>query len=260
MPGNGGDGTIEGEGEGGDDEGGVADLYPDGQGGYWGDTPNFLAHINADGSLGFEDKGSQNNWSACFHHSPVPPKDGPPIGAGIARYLTDWYNDPEHFSGSGELSRLVGGSVQPMCLPLPILFGTFDLTDTVMRLHGDDPYLSQKRDFAAKTLVFRDGLAMQYDHDLLQRSVLDVPARLTALWNDPTIDAPTRRLRLFNLWDSCAEEGDADTVAAADKVREEILQFIHEHLPEDSADAYTTAELASLNAARTSHAVFAPYP
>jgi len=81
---------------------------------------------------------------------------------------------------------------------------------------------------------------------------------LRALWA-ATQDLRARKQALFDLWDDCAETGDAAVVAAGEAARRLILGFIRAHLPAGSADAFTAQDIAALARAQQSKAVFQPY-
>jgi hypothetical protein len=72
-----------------------------------------------------------------------------------------------------------------------------------------------------------------------------------------TSDLAGRKAGLFELWDDCAETGGDEVVAGGTAARALVLGVIRGRLR--GSDAYTTAELAQLNARRRSTAVFAPY-
>ena len=75
---------------------------------------------------------------------------------------------------------------------------------------------------------------------------------LEQLW--ATVRDPAERKRtLFELWDECAETGDAELVAAAAGARQLVLGFVRA-----KQVAYSAAELAALNAHRRSTSAFAP--
>jgi hypothetical protein len=73
------------------------------------------------------------------------------------------------------------------------------------------------------------------------------------VWADTLRPAAERRQRLFALWDDCA------TDAIGRRARSAVVRFVRTHLPAESPDAFTTAELAAFNARRTSSEPFAPY-
>ena len=86
------------------------------------------------------------------------------------------------------------------------------------------------------------------------RSARAADARLD--W-EQTRDVRERKRAVFELWDDCAESGDADLVQGARDARATIATFVQAHLT--GSDAYTPGELAELNAHKMSTATFAPY-
>jgi hypothetical protein len=93
----------------------------------------------------------------------------------------------------------------------------------------------------------------------LRQAIAELPALLDAIWRDSGRTAAERRELMFRLWDECTETGSEELVSASQTARATILGFIRRTLPEGSADAYTAAELESLNATRKSTQRFAPY-
>jgi hypothetical protein len=80
-------------------------------------------------------------------------------------------------------------------------------------------------------------------------------AQLCATVRDPA----ARKRGMFALWDECAETGTAEIIKAGSAARAKVLGFIRARLPAGSPDAFTRAELATLNQQKQSRAVFAPY-
>jgi hypothetical protein len=137
------------------------------------------------------------------------------------------------------------------------LEGSFDITDALMRRHGDDPYAAQKRKFLEDTLEERYQIGKRAQHELLQHSGGLAYEALENVWAKTT-DVRARKQAVFELWDDCAESGNADLVEGGAAAREMIVGFIQVHFV--GADAYTPDELAAFNAKKTSRATFAPYP
>jgi hypothetical protein len=86
-----------------------------------------------------------------------------------------------------------------------------------------------------------------------------VRKHLARAWARAELDAAARRAAIFELWDDAAEDGTAEEQAAGEAVRKEVIGFVRAHLPAGGADAFTTAELAALNARRLSKQRFEPY-
>jgi hypothetical protein len=136
---------------------------------------------------------------------------------------------------------------------------SIDATDIILRLLGDDPYLSDKLAVMDATRAERLEIRRAHDEDRMERALADLPAYLDAIWNQRSWPASTRRRVLFVLWDESAEEGNALVVEGGERARAEIARFIAARLPPGDSNGFTDRELAALNRARTSRAVFAPY-
>lgn len=132
----------------------------------------------------------------------------------------------------------------------------FDITDMVMRARGEDPYARAKLRFLDATRDERAELGRRYRHEQLGRSAELMLANIDRLWS-MTRDPARRREGMFELWDDCAETGDAELLDGADAARRMVISEIQARLR--GADAYTPEELARFNARRTSAAPFAPY-
>jgi len=132
----------------------------------------------------------------------------------------------------------------------------FDVTDMIMRARGEDPYARAKLHFLDRTRDERAELGRRNRAELLSRSLVQVRAQIDRLWA-VTPDPAGRREGLFELWDDCAEVGDAELVAGAVAARRFVIGVIRGRLR--GTDAYTDDELARLNARRRSTGRFAPY-
>jgi len=130
---------------------------------------------------------------------------------------------------------------------------TFDINDAIMRSRGQDPYQHERQWFLDSTEPSRDRLAQAAMHREADRALRDLPARLARIWADDRATARDRRLRLFDVWDDCADDD------IGRRAREIVERFVRTELPRGSADAFTGAELAALNARRASPVPFAPY-
>jgi hypothetical protein len=132
------------------------------------------------------------------------------------------------------------------------LGGRFDTTDWIMRDLGNDPYASAKRAFLDRTREQRAEIGMRRETELLKRSPSLMQQHLEQLW--ATVRDPAERKQtLFQLWDECADTGNAEVVAAADGARQLVVGFIRA-----KQISYSPAELAALNAKRQSKATFSP--
>lgn len=140
-------------------------------------------------------------------------------------------------------------------IPIPIgIIGRVAVDDYLMRKAGIDPYASAKRQWLDKTRDERVAIGKRYRHEQLAESAKLAQRNVAFLWAK-TPDVTARKQALFELWDDCAESGDADLVAGGIAAREFIVGVIRSKLP----NAYTADELAQLNAHRKSKTVFAPY-
>jgi len=118
--------------------------------------------------------------------------------------------------------------------------GRFDLTDAYMRWLGEDPYRHDKARFLAATFELRVRMVARYQAAQVRASLADLPARLEALWADPSSPPVERRHLLWSLW---MEMSDLPEGVAARGI---IESFIQRRLPRGSPDAFTDAELAQL--------------
>lgn len=146
------------------------------------------------------------------------------------------------------------------------------LKELVPAMQGVKFWIKRKRRLLNATQEMRLKMAVQFARDNIDKQLKRLHRDLIAIW---TSDEPphTRRGLLFEAWDDCDErisidlpgfsdrntEIDELRVSAGEKARAQILAFIRRHLPADSSDAYTAAELRTLNAKRVSKARFAPY-
>jgi len=128
----------------------------------------------------------------------------------------------------------------------------FDVTDALMRRHGQDPYASEKLKFLDRTRDPRVEIGKRYRTAHLAMSAQLMAGNLARLWAT-TSDPATRKDELFALWDECAETGDEEIVAGAADARRLLIHWI-----ETKHVTFTPTELASFNARKQSKATFAP--
>ena len=134
----------------------------------------------------------------------------------------------------------------------------FDVTDWMMRRHGNDPYASAKLAQLDATRADRVQAGARYRRAELGHAGALVQRNLDTLW--ATVANPAERKRaLFALWDECSDTGTDADVQAGMLARAHIVAFIREHLPAGTANAFTAGELAALNRDKQSREVFAPY-
>jgi hypothetical protein len=162
--------------------------------------------------------------------------------------LESWLKDPKAHAASRD------GTVA-------IVQGTFDVTDSLMRAHGQDPYRSQRMKMLDETREQRLTLAARDRTARRESQLAALPTELRNIWKDEARSAKERREIIFQLWDECQEpaEGEAEGAAAGARARREIVAFIRERLAEGSQEAYPKEELATLNLARQSRQRFDPY-
>jgi hypothetical protein len=96
--------------------------------------------------------------------------------------------------------------------------GTFDVTDELMRLSGQDPYRFAKARFLAGTRDLRVRLAARAHAEDVRRSLVDLPGRLAAIACDDRRSIAERRAILealrAELDAGSAESRDADATIA----------------------------------------------
>lgn len=207
------------------------DWSPAGGGTYRADTTVFTATIDRDGRVTIEDKPSFQ-W-----------KLGRPRGE-------------REEGGPGQAATAQDAPIAWMKMEL----ATFDLTDWVMRMGGQDPYAHRKARFLDDSRDARADMRARAQAEDLRDAVAALPGLLRRTWQDTSLSPAQRRAMLFRLWDECVEAGPADVVRRGNTARVMILAFIRRHLPAGSAHAYTGAEIEVLNAGRESEQPFAPYP
>jgi hypothetical protein len=88
--------------------------------------------------------------------------------------------------------------------------GTFDLTDELMRLAGEDPYRHEKAKFLSATTDLRGGLAARALVDNVRRASAALPATLEAIACDASRPVRERRAVI----ESLRQELDGDALAA----------------------------------------------
>lgn len=134
-------------------------------------------------------------------------------------------------------------------------------------------WLAHKKRLLDRTWDLRLSMAKDFARSNIRRQLAALRGDLAKIWAS---DRPpkTRRALIFEDWDDCAEPFDVDggelgdlqptkldrfRKNAAVRARAQIVEFIRTEIPEGSALAYTTAELAALNARRVSTERFDPY-
>lgn len=129
----------------------------------------------------------------------------------------------------------------------------FDLTETAMRLVGEDPFSNPKQQFLSQSQDIRDQMRQQHRALKGQRALLDLHHHLAAVWGDTTRSSKQRRDTLFRLWDECAKS------SIGRSARSIIESFIQKNLPQGSEQAYSQEEIRILNQQRNGPDLFGPY-
>lgn len=240
-------------------------LHESGGGTYKSEQGVFVAKVNPDGSVKLTDSPNLHVRLAL------------PSPRALGRSLASWYDsDKGPYGAEGDTAmakqlQVSSGATTDPADPVtprvkdrattaivPVLAGGFDITDWLMRRHGQDPYAHKKLAFLDATRDERAQIGNRHRAGELARSPVLVQKNLDALW--AAIQTPhARKQALFELWDECAETGEDSVVAAGQAARRLVIGFIRAHLPAGSADAYTPAELARLARTRQSKAAFQPY-
>ncbi len=136
----------------------------------------------------------------------------------------------------------------------------FDVTMAMMAANGEDVARHDKKRFLQATESLRAELCRSHQRETLDRAIAELRVRLREVWHDPRVPAEVRRRRLFELWDDCIEAHDDPELARRGAaIRAMVITFVRETLPRGSPDAYGEAELALLDARRSSRAHFRPY-
>ena len=235
-------------------------LQPNGGGTYRSNEGVFTARVEKDGSVNLEDA---KNLNLKFWPDPRKiPKIPKAIGKGVA----DWYakedkapRDPDREPINN--SRSVDKDTRPdhgQTTTVPILGGSFDITDAFMRKKKVDPYASKKLAYLDSTRDERVQIGKRHRNGQLRQSTELMQKQLDVVWTG-TATIAQKKQALFELWDDCAETGDARVVEAGREARLLVIGFIRAKFPAGTAHAFTTDELATLARKRTSKTAFEPY-
>ena len=223
-------------------------LTPDRKrGGYSWKGTGFRARISADGDLSFEDQRLGLKFIAPFTPRPNPyavpsvesavrgrrPKPAeiheivPRPEETLTGYETPYLADPREAARRGQGALDYGSNV-----PIAMVGATFDLTDELIRLDGQDPYRFDKARFAASTRGFRDKLVGQARRRAFKDACGRLRAELTNLAVAPPpdrgafgqavaalksdLDASTEEGRLLRAYlDETSKAGHVDRAAVA---------------------------------------------
>lgn len=140
---------------------------------------------------------------------------------------------------------------------VPVVGGKADLTGWLHRKFIGDPYASRKLKLLDTTREARAQIGANHRSEQRDRASEFAQRNLDALWK-ATTDLAERKAALFALWDECSEEENKDGEAGA-RARAIVVGWIRAKLPAGSPSAFTSDEIAKLDANRTSREHFAPY-
>ncbi len=112
---------------------------------------------------------------------------------------------------------------------------------------------AERKWFLRQTRDLRDELADTVRRQELARARTALRSELERIWCDPGKSPTARRRAIFERWDQTS----ADEIGQHG--RDTVIDFIQRRIPEGTKLAYSTAELASLNARRQQHQPFEPY-
>ena len=224
----------------------------------------FTAQVEPDGTVHIDDK---PNFNA---HIAVPSPKA--MGKAIADWAEDPYGYVEKLPQPGDMIETAPRGDRARLTPqdqkpdqggtVPLIGGGFDVTDWIARKAlgkaKGDPYAARKRAALDATIDERAEMRRVHRNEQLEHADDFARDSLERLWSSD-LPLDEKKEDMFELWDDCAESGDAPVVAAAVRARRVIVAFIALKLPPGSAGAFSEAELAALNAHKSSAARFDPY-
>jgi hypothetical protein len=225
-------------------------LQPSGGGTYRSDEGVFTAKVGKDGSVDLKDA---KNFRISV-----------PNPAKIPKAIKTWADqenktpdDPERVAVNN--NRPADTDTRPdHGKTVPVVRGGFDVTDALLRRKGQDPYFSKKLKYLDSTRDERVQIGSKYKAAQLKQATQLMQKNLEAVFAS-TQDPAARKQGMFELWDDCAETGEAAVIEAGRAARQLVVGTIRSRFPAGGPQAFTTAELAALNQRRHSKAVFAPY-
>jgi hypothetical protein len=236
-------------------------LAPSGSGTYRTDEGVFVARVDPGGNAKIKDAKNFN-----VHFALPGLKD---IGRGVA----DWYEQPNKWAGDdsdAERKAPLASKIQvspgsttdkddrSKTAVVPLLAGSFDITDAFMRSHGQDPYASKKLAYLDSTRDERVQIGSRHRQQQLKQATQIMQGNLDRLWSTQ-VDAQARKQALFELWDECAETGSGDLIEAGAEARRLVIGFIRARLPAGGATEFTADEVVAFNRTKQSKATFTPY-
>lgn len=201
-------------------------LHATGGGRYGSDQGTFVVQVDPDGAAHIRDSGNLQGGAA-------PGGDGD----------SGENNNNNNAAPTGRIGATVAH---------------FDVTDALMRHYGQDPYASRKLKVMDATRDERVEIGKAYRAKQLRQTPQIVMRNLARLFAS-VADAPARKQALFEMWDEVIDSGTDAQIEAGAAARKLVVAAIRSHFPAGSADAFSAAEVAALNARRTAKARFAPY-
>jgi hypothetical protein len=134
----------------------------------------------------------------------VPDANPPPAPVPLLPQMSPYRPDPKEVCTYPRPCYFEAGIV------LIGLGGTFDLTDELLRLSGQDPYRREKAHFLAATSQLRGGLAARALGENIRSALGGLPARLEEIACDPRRSVRERRA----IVEALRQEIEGDTPAA----------------------------------------------
>ena len=225
----------------------------------------FVAKVNPDGTVKLTDRPNLRVRLAL------------PTPRDLGRALGSWYDSKKGAFGEGgddamakQIQVTSGARTDPgdpvttrnndraPTATVPVIGGSFDVNDWLMRRHGQDPYASRKLALLDATRDERAQIGSKHRAAQLKQSTQIMQKNLEALWA-ATPDPRARKQALFELWDDCAETGDAALVEAGQAARRLVIGAIRARFPRGSPDELTAEDLAAFARVKQSKAAFTPY-
>jgi hypothetical protein len=225
--------------------------------GYVYENPKFEARIARDGVVTFKDRHGSARLS-LFPFNLLPKsatrKQGPAVpsrlGDPTANRHAPWLPTPAQppvYDRRPPQEEICPPDSACYALPSASMIsvsGSFDLTDEIMRMLGQDPYRLEKARFLSATFEFRIKMAIAARLEDMKQALGELPSRLDALWGDGRYSARERRRILYELWYEMDRTPDGQRAAHM------VEDFIRRRLPCGAPNSYTQNEL---DAFRTEH-------
>lgn len=222
--------------------------------GYVYDSPKFEARVARDGVVTFKDRRGSVGLS-IFPFNMLPKaasrnEERYPTGRIVDPTTTrrgPWLPTPAQppaYDRQIPQQEICPREPSSSCYALPTaslvsVSGSFDLTDEIMRMLGQDPYRLEKARFLSATFEFRIKMAIVARLEDMKRALGELPSRLDELWGDGRYSPRERRRILYELWYEMDRSSDGERAARI------IEDFIRRRLPCGAPDAYGKDELES---------------